>query len=417
MKKIKFFSTIIFFSAIFFTNLNASPSFSGQAGGMLNFQNDESVSKYSPELDLSAFFSGQFGFSENMWSHLEFSIKTESLLNKTLFSSTAADFQLDELSFIARNTTLNGYNYFSAYMGTYDPIGSDIFLQRYFGLEPIGTKLADTYQGIAGSILYPHFGIGVADIIKPFSKPIAYGAYVYLNNENSQYYIMNADLRFATTLRYFTVDFCGGVGAPLYDTYKGESVFLVISKIYFHAGTTMLIGNNYTNSLFIQAGLFNTSYEKGGSWTINSDSIYLLFEPRFLTKNSHINFSIYNLPQNTVDNFLFVDDTLGLDLNIYSDTIPISAKLFTLGIHLGFGMPGKNIMSFQVENSYDSDNNLSNLLSDLKDLNFDVNITPYISTELFGGNINALFKIGIMDFVTNKWYDAFRVEVGYKKQF
>lgn len=416
MKKAKLFLSILFL-IMFCANLNALTSFTGFAGGKLDYQAEESDSKYNPDLNLSVFFSGQFSFSENLWSHLEFSIKTEDLLNQSLFSSTMAAFQVDELSLIGRKQTLNGYNYFSTYIGTYDPIGSDIFLQRYFGLQPIGTKLADTYLGIAGSILYPHFGIGIADIIKPNNVPIAYGAYLYLNNEDSQYFVVNADLRFATALRYFTFDFCGGIGAPLYDTYKGESVFLVISKIYFHAGTTILIGNNYTPSLFIQTGIFNSSYEKGGSWNIKSDSIYLLVEPRFVTKNSHINISFYTLPQTTVDKFLFIEDTLGFDVNIYSDTIPISSKIFTLGVHLGFGLPNKNILSFQKENKYDSSNNLENLISDIKKLKFDVNITPYISTELLGGNINALLKIGMMDFVNNNWYKALRVELGYKKQF
>ncbi|MCR5285477.1 MAG: hypothetical protein K6D95_07755 [Treponema sp.] len=413
----KFLTGLLVFLTLTISSGYSSSFFTGYAGGMLNLGADSSASQYNPELDLTAFFSGQFSYSENFWSHLEFSIETEDLFDQSLFSKTDSAFQVDELSFIKRNPTLNGSNYFSAYMGTYDPIGSDIFLQRYFGIEAIGTKLAESYLGLAGSILYPHFGIGIADVIKPSTKPTAYGFYLYLNNENSQYYILNADLRFATSLRYFTFDICGGIGAPLYDTYKGESIFLVISKIYLHAGTTMLLGNNYTTSLFLQAGLFNTSYQKGSSWELATDSIYLLLEPRFRTKNSHINLSIYALPQTTVDKFLFVDDTLGVDLNIYSDTIPISAKMYTMGVHLGFGLPEKSILSFFPTNKSDPNDNLANLIQSIMSLNFDVNVTPYIATEIFGGEINAQLKLKIMDFVNKEWYKAFSAEVGYRVKF
>lgn len=400
-------------------NLSASAFFTGYAGGMLNFNADREAEKFDPQMDLSAFFSGQFNFSENLWSHLEFSLITQDLMDQSLFSSTPASFQLDELSLIRRGTTLNGNNYFSIYMGTYDPIGSDIFLQRYFGIEPIGTKLADTYLGLAGSILYPHFGIGIADIVKPNKSPIAYGGYFYLNNENPSYYILNADFRFATSLRYFTLDFLAGIGAPLYDTYKGESTFLVINKLYFHTGASILIGNNYTTSLFIQAGLFNASYEKDSKFKLASDSFYILFEPRFRIKNAHLNLSIYTLPKSTVDKFLFVDETLGADLNVYSDTISIGGKRFTMGIHGGFGLPGRNLFSLFPENKIEGDesNNLMALLLDITTFQFDINVTPYMATEFLGGEINAQVKIKVMDFLKTNWYKAFSAEVGFKTSF
>lgn len=418
MKKLqKTISLMGILISLSFTTLFASPFFSGNAGAMLNFQADKNEVTFDPEMDFTAFFSGQFNFTENLWSHLEFSLKTVDLLDKSLFTATDALFQLDELSLIKRTTSLNGSNYFSVYMGTYDPIGSDIFLQRYFGIEPIGTKLADTYMGLAGSILYPHFGIGIADVIKPNAKPVAYGAYLYLNNENSQYYILNADLRFATSMRYFSCDVLAGIGTPLYDTTKEESTFLTIKKLYFHAGTSILIGNNYTTSLFIQAGLFNASYEKGGNFTLSPESLYFLFEPRFRMNNAMLNLSIYSIPEATAEKFLFVDAPLGIDLNFYSDAISIVNKRFTMGIHAGFGLPGKTIFSLFPENKLDPSDNILNLLMDLKSLNFEVNVTPYMSTEVFGGELNAQVKLRIMDFFVTKWYHAFCAEVGYKTSF
>jgi len=398
-------------------SLSASSFFTGYAGAMLNYGADKNAEDFDPEMDLTAFFSGQFNFSDNLWSHLEFSIKTDDLFDKSLFSATDSKFQIDELSLIRRGASLNGSNYFSIYMGTYDPIGSDIFLQRYFSVEPIGTKLADTYMGLAGSILYPHFGIGISDVVKSNRKPVAYGAYLYLNNENTQYYILNADVRFATSLRYLTWDVLAGIGAPLYDTYKAESTFLVINKLYFHAGTTLLLGNNYTTSLFMQAGLFNASYEKGKNLILSTDSLYFLVEPRFRFKNTHANISLYALPKSTVEKFLFVDDTLGVDLNIYSDSFSFGGKLFTFGCHTGFGLPNKTIFSLLPNNKFDPNDNLKTLLEDMKKLQFDVNITPYMSTEIFNGELNAQVKLCVMEFFVTKWYKAFSAEVGYKTSF
>lgn len=411
-KTLKILSTVSILLALTASSIFASPAFTAQTGAMLQntASTDEEEGKYDAHLNLSAFFSGQLNFTESLWGRMEFSLQTEDLIEKELFTSTGAQFQIDEISLIKRSPTLNGYNYFSAYMGTYDPIGSDIFLQRYFGIEPIGTKLAESYLGIAGSILYPHFGIGISDVIKLKEKPIAYGAYLYMNNENSQYYIINADARFATSLRYFTMDLCAGIGAPLYDTYKGESIFLVISKVYLHAGTTILIGNNYTTSLFFQGGLFNTSLEKGGKITPAADSIYLLLEPRFRTTNSHINISIYALPQKAVNKCLFLDDTMGVDINIYSETIPIKAKLYTMGIHVNTGFPNYTLLSFKKDN-------IPNVVEDLKNMNFDINITPYVATDIFNGQINGQIKLKLMDFVNKEWYEAVSAEIGYRTKF
>ena len=219
--KTKHFISIL--AAFFLTaGLFAATSFSGYAGGKLNYSaNPEYTDEYNPDLKLQAFFAGQFNFSQNMWSHLEFTINTQDLLGESIFHDTDAKFQIDELSIITRGNMYSSANYFSAFMGTYDPIGSDVFLQRYFNIKPIGSKITESYLGLAGSILYPHFGIGISDIIKLYNRPIAFGGYIYINHEDDDFYVFNSDLRFATVLRYLTLDFAGGIGVPLADKYRG----------------------------------------------------------------------------------------------------------------------------------------------------------------------------------------------------
>lgn len=401
MKKIKKIFSIILIQAIIITSLSAATSFTGYAGGKLNYSADKTSEEYNPDLKLQAFFAGQFNFSQNLWSHMEFSIDTEDLISTSLFDSTPSFFQIDELSLIARSLLLSTANYFSIYMGTYDPIGSDIFLQRYFGCEPIASKITESWLGLAGSILYPHFGIGIADVLKLYDKPVAFGGYAYINHEDDRYFVFNGDLRTACVYRFFTFDLACGLGVPLADNYQGEDVIIAIDKVYWHAGTTMLIGNNYTQGLFLQAGIFNASFSaKKTGMIVGPDDIYLLFEPRFLKENTHCNITLYSLPKNTVKNFLFVDDTLGTDMNIYCDSIVLGAHSCTIGTHIAVSFADKSFLDIidykhLLENGYN------------------INFTPYFSTNFLNGELHTQFKIKFMELTKGIWYNAFSADVGF----
>ena len=393
-------------AAVFFimTGLFAATSFSGYAGGKLNYAANPDEEDFDPDLRLQAFFAGQFNFSQNVWSHLEFSINTNDLLAQSIFHETESLFQIDEISLIARANLYSSANYVSAFMGTYDPIGSDIFLQRYFNIKPINSKITESYLGLAGSILYPHFGIGISDVIKMYTQPLAFGGYIYLNHEDEDYYVLNTDLRFASVLSYFTCDFAGGLGIPLADKYKDEDVIIAVEKLYWHAGTTILIGNNYTNSLFIQGGIYNASFRaREESAIVAPEDVYLLVEPRFLLKNVHLNITMYSLPEQTVEKLLFIDDTLGLDLNIYSDASVNSAPL-TYGAHFAVSLIGKNFNDLKDIADFDTD-----------DMN--VNFIPYIESQFLSGQLHLQAKVRFMDLIHERTGKAFSVDLGYRTKF
>ena len=394
---------IVFITLI--SKLNASTFFSGYGGGKLNFGANQASKKYDPDLTLQAFFAGQFNFNQNMWVHTEISIDTEDLLSNTIFHGTNTVFQIDELSFIMRNNINEATNYFSAYMGTYDPVGSDIFLQRYFGIDPINSKITDSYLGMAGSILYPHFGLGISDVIKFYDQPLALGGYLYLNHEDKDYYVLNTDLRLATVLRYFTFDLACGLGAPLSNKYKdNEDIIVAIDKLYWHMGTTMLIGNNYTTSLFIQAGLYNASFTgRKNSMDWATDSIYILIEPRFVARNFHCNISLYSLPRDTVKKLLLVDDCIGFDVNLYNEECPIGSKKFTIGTHVSASVKNKTLKDIV---------NTQNFMSD--GINF--SIIPYISTDFLSGEMHAQLAIKPIEF-KNSFGHGFSFDLGYRTRF
>lgn len=393
-------------AAIFIsTGLFAATSFSGYAGGKLNYAANPEQEDFDPDLKLQAFFAGQFNFSQNVWSHLEFSINTGDLLSQSIFHETESLFQIDEISLIARANMYSSANYLSAFMGTYDPIGSDIFLQRYFNIKPIDSKLTESYLGLAGSILYPHFGIGVSDVIKLYNEPIAFGGYVYLNHEDKDYYVLNTDLRFATVLSYFTCDFAGGLGIPLADKYRGEDVFIAIDKVYWHAGTTILLGNNFTNSLFMQAGIYNASFKaKQESSIVAPDDIYILIEPRFLLANTHLNVSIYSLPKQTVEKLLLVEDTLGVNLNFYSDASLASSNSIIYGAHVNASLMNKNFMDIKD-------------LKDFKTDDLNISVTPYLESQFLSGQLHLQATVRLMDFVREHAGRAISVDLGYRTKF
>ena len=396
----------ILFAVIFAltVGLHAQAAFSGYSGGKLNYAANPESADYDPDLSLQAFFQGQFNFNSNMWGHLEFSIDTEDFLGKELFHKTGASFKIDELSLIFKSQTDASANYFSVFMGTYDPIGSDIFLQRYFGIQPIASKITESWLGLAGSVLYPHFGIGIADVKRFMNSPVALGGYAYINHEDNLYYVFNGDLRFACVYRYFSLDVAGGIGVPMSNSNKGQEVIAYIEKLYWHAGTTMLIGNNYTQSLFIQAGLFNVPFTKRNGTQVSPQDLYLLVEPRLLLDIAHVNLTVFSLPQETVDQLMFVDDSLGVNLNIYGDTFSAGANRFTLGTNFSYSITGKTFMDLAKP--------LELIKSD-----FNVTMTPYMSTNFLSGELHTQFSIKFMKFSTKKWYDAFTVDVGYTAKF
>ena len=97
-------------------NLCASSFFTANAGGRLNYSSVPDSETYDPTLSMEAFIESQFNFSETLWSHLNFSFKTHDFLQNKLFSTTAADFRIDEISLISNAKIENSTNYIGIYM-------------------------------------------------------------------------------------------------------------------------------------------------------------------------------------------------------------------------------------------------------------------------------------------------------------
>jgi len=400
---IKFYKkkTTCFIISIFcLMALHSSSFFSGYSGLKVNFTGNTIDSKYNPDLSMQAFFAGQFNFTDNIWGRTEFSLNTGDFLSDNIFSGTLSLFQIDEVSVNFRANFEKAINYFSIFLGTYEPIGSDVFLQRYFGIKPIASKITESWLGLSGSILYPQRGFGFSNTLKLIEKPIAFNVSSYLNSEDNGL-IYNTDLRFATNLRYFSFDILCGIGLPFGNKYQNENYFFVIEKIYWHAGTNILIGNEYTQSLFIQAGIFNASFTGKNNINWAQDSIYLLFEPRLKLGKLNCDISIYNIPLSNVYELHLIDDVLGLNINCYSENVNFGNTNFTIGVHTNVGLKNKTIFDAKEFSSIKSDD-------------ISINLTGYTKAKFLSGELQFMAKIKALEIASGNPGNVFSCGIGYR---
>jgi hypothetical protein len=110
------------------------------------------------------------------------------------------------------------------------------------------------------------------------------------------------------------------------------------------------------------------------------------------------------LPKETVDQLIFVDDTLGLNLNIYGDSFSLGANRFTLGANFSFSFVDKTFMDVVKP-------------LELIKSEFNITMTPYMSTNFLNGELHTQFSVKFMKFGKTRWYDAFTADIGYTAKF
>ena len=185
-----------------------------------------------------------------------------------------------------------------------------------------------------------------------------------------------------------------------------QDAFVIIDKLYWRAGINMLIGNSYTTSLFMQAGVSDIEFTKSDSQPkIDENAAYLLFEPRFRTRKFQLHLTVFSLPQDTVDDFIFINDTFGANLNIFTDNLYIKNKMFVFGINGALSFPEKNFMD------------LVKHTKELFEDDYTVLIAPYISTNFYNGTIHGMLQAKITDILDGNYGSAFKLNIGYKTQF
>jgi hypothetical protein len=406
----KSFFIILYLSSVLsvfsLTEAHAAGFFSGYAGIKTDLglsENDSS--SLNPQLLLQSFFAGQFNLTNDLIARIEFSLNTDDLIENSVFKKTPADFQIDEISLIYRKQFSGFSNYLSGFMGTYEPIGSDIFLRRRFGIQPVSSKITESWLGLSGSVLYPLFGIGLSDVVQSTTQPLAAGVYFYINHENSDNYVFNSDLRYACVYPYIYLDIAGGIGAPMKTDYNGEKVIMLIDTLYAHGGMDMLIGNNFTPfSFYTQAGIYDIPIQGDiNTFTVDPDKVYLLFEPRFKMSTFLLRFTLFSLPPDTVEKLLFINDTLGFNILSYTDSLYIGSTKFAFGINTTFSVPDESFLLFFNPDNFSADT-------------LDVTLSPYISLQIFSGELHIMEQVRITDFAKGSYASAFKLNTGFRTQ-
>ena len=176
-----------------------------------------------------------------------------------------------------------------------------------------------------------------------------------------------------------------------------------------HAGLTLLAGNRNRFSFFTQAGFSGLLFEpqKKKKLSLMSDNMFFFIEPRFVTKLMAVNFSVYSIPQASVDEMFFLRDTLGANLAIYNDHISIRDTNFTFGLLTTFSFHEKNFMDL-IECKF--------AVGEILKWNKNLFITPFAAMPLLGGQLKASVSANVFGFAQREGFKAVSTTIGYKTQ-
>ena len=437
--------------SMFTINLYAT-SFSGYAGiaALPQYVKDDD-GDYDGSIPIQSFLTGQLELSNFLILRGEISFRPSYL--STLLNDTETDFRINELSGTVRVNTDYFAHYLALFMGRYESIGSDVFMQRHFGIKPFTSKLLENWRGTAEPAIYDFKELGLSYIIQP-STNFAGGFYFYNykdertiyydkdnkdKNENKDMNVINADLRFAFTSYMWKLDFSGGIGIPMGESNIGNSDNAVFSiqSIDAHFGTNMLFTLSEKTDLFLQIGLKRFSFYGKDSPTAKFDdakenlkNLVFLLEPRFAIKdNAAFTISLFQLPINVYDNdnankidedksksedFFFLHGNLGVDF-AYSRLMTIFGNTdVELGSHLTAALHRQYIStldSLSKESSEDDNEN------EYKTRTTDYSLSPFMNITLGKGTFKSAISIDIQtEYSGSPTVNAFFM-LGYRTSF
>ena len=404
------------------------PYFSGYAGFLSDIYNTKNSDAMALKVSAETFFSGQLDFGGNLLLRGEFYMQAKDLFGQNIFKDPDEPnsfFRLEEISATYKIGTLNSTHYLSAFLGNFEPAGSDIFIQRQFGVAPITSMLTESWHGLSGASVYPFYGGGLAYVLHP-QKPFALEFSLYNNEQiknagTSQEINRNAintDFRIATVLPKLTLDFSAGLAFPIDKTDDaGNKVILIIREVQFHTGINMLIGDRHMSSFFMQAGFnkltLNPSATVENTNKLSFSDLYFLLEPRLMLRNCTINITAFNIPTESADDMLYlkgivtkdetINNLLGMNLCVVSDNLYLGNTNVTFGIHGTF---------------FFTDSDLEDAINDFQSVigwNKEFLVTPFIKFPVFGGTLNGAVSVSCLELASD-WKSAIQATVGFRSQ-
>lgn len=400
--------------------LSATPSFSAVVAGNTGVEFDNANEK-EWKIPISAFAALQFDFAEKftLRGEMDFSSNDNSLSafdGNEIFEAAGGNtsIRLHELSLVYTKRAINSTHFLSAFLGSYEPIGTDTFLMRQFGCDPISSHLTKSFSNIAGIPLHYNSGVGISYISRFEKTPVSLGGYLYYfkNNSLAQFdsdkipsaRTISLDFRLATSFPSVTADFGFGFGFPLQGLEVGDedySISIRIKDIIFNCGMNMLLGNKYGNGLLLQFGLNNLILGKKTS-SLNSGFTFLI-ESRLRFRTFKLNFAAYSLEEKNVKKTLYLVDPIGMGVTVEFDSIATKVANISTGFHLVTSIE-KELKDFSLE-------------LDEKDLNF--YISPFVEIPLSSSmSLDVMGQIGVLKPFEGNGFDfSVKAMAGFKKQF
>ena len=384
----------------------AAPSFSGAIGGTAGFDLDIPLTGGSADFDvpLAGFAAVQANLAEWCVARAEIAVDASNFDFDDIFGSAQASIKLNELSVVLIRRAVTVSSFFSAFLGSYEQVGSDAFLMRHFGIEPISSRLTKSPTNLTGVPILRTRGAGLSYIVNFDKAPVATGAYFYLGKNAAKDWTLNLDARVAYAANLFTVDFLAGISSPLQDSYNNQDVVLMIDTICLHGGLNMLAGSKFTHSLLLQVGLKDVVVKGNGAGSKITDELNFLVEPRINFNKFRMNISFFAYDPQSVKETTYLPNEFGAALSFFKDDIETKNGFMTLGIHAIGALGGKSAMEFFTDGSYDG-------------VTYNAYVTPFIEMPLTPtASFEAMAQIGVRDLSGNQSL-GFKVTASAKKVF
>ena len=328
---------------------------------------------------MESFLTGQFEFSNFFIVRGEISFRPENVLETGLLNDTDTIFRINEFSGTFRVSTDYFTHFVAGFMGDYESIGSDVFMQRHFGTKPFTSRLTENWRGLTEPYIYQIRKYGFSYVIQP-SRNAAGGVYLYTNTiDGVREY--SADMRLAFSSRVFKIDLAGGVGVPLSEIGESSDAIFSIKSVNVHYGTNMLLKPSDAFEIFLQHGIKEITYTKEDT-SFDDDDVYLLLEPRiYIFDSSKISLSLYQLPFDTVSHSVFLFGLCGVDILFSHSRIAFGSHELETGIHVGAAFSNSIVKDFVDFRTMDKTT--------------DYSLSPFLDMQFGRGTLKTAFSLDV----------------------
>ncbi len=346
-------------------------------------------------------FESQIQLGNSVLLETEFSFRTNNLFDNIFIEEVPSTFTLDKLSLSYSISGLDFTTRVTGFTGTYDVVGSDDYIQKYFGTQPFDSVIFEKSIAMqqAGIITIDGYGVEISTL---FDSGLSAGLYGYYNDkidEDSMEEVrnLNFDVRFATVTDSVILDFIFGTSLPFENKdSSGDNVVVLIRRADVHAGLNLLLGSSPHANVLLQAGVTRIQTKPPtGEDVFSLKNLHIFLEPRFAVNNVETSLSLFMMPQSTVNLIEHIEYSTGGGLNIN-----VITNLGRVQSHFGA----------HVTASYDTTDDFAFNLD-----RFSLLANPYAEFKIGSGELKISAPIKPLNY--DQAENMFNLSVAYKTTF